>query len=213
MKKLILAFSGKKCSGKTTACEYCKKEIEKAGFSVDTINFADTLKEIVLDCFVANSNITVGDLSKEEYKNIKTDSQYTIRELLQHIGTDLFRSIDKNCWVNALKSKIDRSDADVILIGDLRFRNEFSFLREAGACMIRLTRQISSDNHSSETDLDSVAEYTAANGIPVLGVLNTLACDDSGAFDWLIDNEVFSEDGKNSSLFSILYNVFFSRFK
>jgi len=80
----------------------------------------------------------------------------TAREIMQTVGTDIFREyFDDNIWVNATLREIEKSKAQVILISDVRFPSEVTSMIDRGAYVIRLLRDIcETDSHSSETALD-----------------------------------------------------------
>lgn len=77
----------------------------------------------------------------------------TNREVLQVIGTDIFRSIYNDVWAKA-PFNIEW-DVDIVILTDCRFPNEKSVTEESGGVIIRLERITGlSDNHISETALD-----------------------------------------------------------
>jgi len=80
----------------------------------------------------------------------------TARSIMQIVGTDIFRNFfDDNIWVNATLRNIEKSDARVILISDVRFPSEVTSLIDEGGYVIRLLRDVcETDSHSSETALD-----------------------------------------------------------
>ena len=81
-------------------------------------------------------------------------TEYTVRMLLQHFGTEVGRLIHRNFWVNALFAdynpkgfyhNIDDStnDYDVYpnwIITDVRFPNEAEAIKERGGFIIRINR-------------------------------------------------------------------------
>jgi hypothetical protein len=79
----------------------------------------------------------------------------TAREIMQIVGTDLFRNyFDDSVWVNATLRTIENSDAKVVLISDVRFPSEVNSLIDKGY-VIRLLRDVcETDSHASETALD-----------------------------------------------------------
>ncbi|MHA2063122.1 MAG: deoxynucleotide monophosphate kinase family protein [Candidatus Thorarchaeota archaeon] len=82
----------------------------------------------------------------------------TVREILQFVGTDLFRNqIDPDVWVESVFRQPWNED-DIIIIADARFPNEAEIARKHGL-LINIVRStgLESDGHKSETAL---AEYT-----------------------------------------------------
>lgn len=139
--------------------------------------FADKVKDIV--CLLIGC--TKKDLESQEFKAtevplcwqiIKDAGKYplykngnipTYRQVLQFIGTDLFRNqFNPEVWINAA---LNTSPASNIIITDCRFPNEADAILERGGILIRLQRNINklssnSVNHSSETALDDYTKFT-----------------------------------------------------
>jgi len=79
----------------------------------------------------------------------------TAREFMQFLGTDIMRKMYEPIWVNACIKKIKREQSQLAIVADVRFPNEAKAIENAGGTMLRLTRQIYSDDiHSSEIALD-----------------------------------------------------------
>lgn len=76
----------------------------------------------------------------------------TVRDFLQYLGTNIFRKISSNCWINALKNKMEQDNVPLSIIADARFINELDFIKSSGGLCIKLTRGISDDQHPSEND-------------------------------------------------------------
>jgi hypothetical protein len=81
----------------------------------------------------------------------------TIREVLQVLGTDIFRErVYEQVWAEA-PFKQDWEGINVVLLTDVRFPNEVAAVEERGGCVLRIDRSVTgldSDNHASETALD-----------------------------------------------------------
>jgi hypothetical protein len=154
---LIIGVSAKKQGGKTTMVNNLKEFM--VGWSV--VRMADALKQVVIDCFVpAELGISVpDDLEDEETKMITLPCGKTIRQLLQIIGTDMFRGLWEDVWINAWKTKALRTGSRVILVPDVRFPNELKTIQAMGGTVVRLTRApFVDDVHASETALDDYIE-------------------------------------------------------
>ena len=78
----------------------------------------------------------------------------TAREFMQFFGTDVCRKMFEPIWVNACINKIRREQSQLAIIADVRFGNEAKSIEEAGGKLVRLTRNVYNDNHSSEVALD-----------------------------------------------------------
>lgn len=76
----------------------------------------------------------------------------TAREVLQYVGTDIFRKLDPDVWIKSLLRKIEKDSPELALICDVRFENEVLHLKDAGATVIGLTKDKfkGQDVHSSE---------------------------------------------------------------
>jgi len=96
--------------------------------------------------------------------------------LLQIVGTEVFRRLDPDVWVNALCYQIAEEKPAVAILSDMRFPNELAFVRQYGIG-VRVTRLnadgsifISPDraaDHPSEIALDVAEfdyEYVAQSG-------------------------------------------------
>jgi len=91
---------------------------------------------------------------KAAHANSKEDT-LTGRQVLQIIGTEMFRAISPNVWPEALIRQIKSDNAEVAIITDIRFANEVETIKENGGAVIRLTRKVFEDEHESETALDN----------------------------------------------------------
>ena len=107
-----IAFSGKIASGKSTTSLFISENIKKC----EIVGFANRLKELTYELFNSDPN--------------KKD-----RKLLQDFGLKI-REVDPNAWVNALDKKI--KDKENVIVDDLRFPNEFIYLKNKGFILIRL---------------------------------------------------------------------------
>ena len=84
----------------------------------------------------------------------------TIREVLQFVGTELFRNqLDPDVWLNSIFLKPWAED-DIVIIADARFPNEAALSREHGL-LISVERDtgLVSDGHRSENALGEYADY------------------------------------------------------
>ena len=78
----------------------------------------------------------------------------TAREFMQFFGTDICRNIFEPIWVNSCINKIKKEQSELAIIPDVRFPNEAKAIEDAGGTVIRLTRTVFDDQHSSELALD-----------------------------------------------------------
>ena len=99
------------------------------------------------------------DMPGETVK-LKSSGSMTGREVLQYLGTDIFRSMYKNVWVNACLRQIQNDTPEIALISDVRFDNEIQAIQTQKGFVIGLTRSPykKSDQHASETQIDNCLE-------------------------------------------------------
>lgn len=162
----IIGLNGKAGSGKTTTAKYL---INRLGdrHKIINLSFATPLKKLISELF----NIPLSSFydSKETPIFIgNPGGLITPRELMQFIGTDLFRdSITQkwpfigNVWVNKMKIEImNNSTADFILIDDVRFKDEAELIKSLHGIIINIYRESKNDftshfnlNHSSEQQI------------------------------------------------------------
>ena len=125
---------------------------------------ADTLKDLCIDVLGLTYEQAYGtDKDKNSKTSIKWSSvdkkkkdYMTAREVLQYVGTDFFRNLDPNVWINSLLRKIKKDKPEVALICDVRFKNEITVLQKEGAYILGLTRDPYSkgDQHASEKEIE-----------------------------------------------------------
>jgi hypothetical protein len=80
----------------------------------------------------------------------------TGRHILQVMGTDMFRSIYGDIWVDACLKNVHDEGTELAIITDCRFPNEVEGIQAAGGKVIRFLRApfAGGDQHESETALD-----------------------------------------------------------
>jgi len=159
----VLGASAKKQGGKSTFLDMLGPEMG----DVQVIRMADELKCTVVNCFTPwEWKLTIADLESDETKNRMLPCGRTIRQVLQVVGTDWFRSLWEDCWINAWKRRVADSDADVIFVPDVRFPNELKAVQDMDGFVIRLMRApfAEEDQHVSETALDMVESRSLVGG-------------------------------------------------
>jgi len=168
---MIVGISGKMATGKTTLA---KLLAELRGGRV--ASFADELREEVSCTFeIPRGQMRVRAL--KENMLVPVGFQFlSLRQLLQWWGA-LRRETDADYWVKRLLSGVD--PVELVIIDDVRYRNEASAIRAAGGQLIRLDpydgwqRGVGSD-HLSETDLDDKFAFDWRSA-PAFGTLPALA--------------------------------------
>lgn len=104
-------------------------------------------------CFLGGKE---GDWADAFYRKMrKFSGLMTYRQVMQEVGTGIFRRMNQNCHVEATLSNIKDSGCGLAVIADVRFPNEVEAIKKAGGVVIRLTRSVAGeDRHESETKLD-----------------------------------------------------------
>lgn len=205
---MIIAFSGRKQSGKTTSSQFLQSLLTQYDFGNTKIyNFADPLKEDICinilgltheQCYgdddeknsltdIQWKNIPGYDESWMNYPDYDSSGFMTARQVMQVVGTDMFRQMKNNVWTSATIKKIRNDNLDFAIIADCRFPNEVDAIRTAGGCIIRLTRNPFNSEHLSETALDP-DKYNPNN------------------FDMVIENENMDISIRNNYIIKFLQN-------
>lgn len=118
----VIGMIGKAGSGKDTVAEQL---VKKHGYK--RMSFADPLRDIVQLVFVLDKN-TVWDRELRE-KPLEFLPEWTVRKLLQFVGTELFRDkIWRDIWMYNLLQRMEPGNNYVIT--DVRFPNEMSGIIE-----------------------------------------------------------------------------------
>jgi len=136
-------------------------------------NFADNLKRVCIDvlglterqCYGTNEekNSTTNIRLPETLAEKKVNRAMTAREVMQYVGTDFFRKIYPQVWVDSTIRKIKKESSKLAVVVDCRFPNEVQGIQDAGGKVMRLTRNICGDDdqHDSETALDGYDGFDA----------------------------------------------------
>lgn len=138
---MIIGITGYKGHGKDTAA----KAFITRNYRQDM--FAYSLKEACKLIF----NLTDEEINDRVLKEQKLDRwpYLSPRQILQFVGTDMFRGAFPGVWVNSLMGRIVD---DKVVVTDVRFPDEAVALKERGAKLIRIVRPelVPSDPHESE---------------------------------------------------------------
>lgn len=80
----------------------------------------------------------------------------TYRRIMQYLGTEVFRKIDPSFWVKLHQIRTQEYDSasTVVLVDDVRFENEASYVRNCGVLLILKRRGYGfNKEHASEEPL------------------------------------------------------------
>lgn len=133
--------------------------------TVKIYSFADTLKnDICMNMLGLSYDQCYGS---EEDKNSPTHIKWenmagshkkkgdmASREIMEYVGTDIFRKLNENCHKDGALKKIKRESPRFALITDTRFANEVYGVKENNGIVIRLTRNPIDSSSKPEVALD-----------------------------------------------------------
>ena len=172
---MLIAFLGKKSSGKDTAANFLIKNDEYIKYV-----FADPLKKGIQSFF----NLTDQQLYDEKLKEI-IDPRWGVspRKLLQTIGTDIFQYLihdilpdlkgeKRNHWVTLFKEwyleELKKNPNLKVVIADARFIHEIKAIKDLGGKVFKIIRpqlEKNIDNHLSENEINHIPEEMINNTI------------------------------------------------
>jgi hypothetical protein len=136
--------------------------IDVLGLPEEKVYGTDKDKNELTDFYWENmpgvvSNTTsfyVEGVDSEFWNNIivHKNGQMTVREVLQYLGTDIFRHMHSKVWVDSLFRQIEKDNMELALVCDVRFDNEIEAIKNKDSIVIGLKRDVSKkkDKHSSE---------------------------------------------------------------
>lgn len=159
-KIIFFGLSGKAGAGKDTAARHLGRQ----GFQ--SFAFADAIKDLLEIAFGFSRDQLYGDLKEAPDPRFGRSP----RELMQYLGTEVFRGIWPEIWIWHLKRGIrnywDNIGLRPVVVTDVRFQDEAAALRGMGAVLIRIERDKdhrqeagAANEHISETDLDYYGEW------------------------------------------------------
>ena len=210
MKTKVIIITGKAQSGKDSAALVIKNLLKIKGFSSKSYSMAEELKNICINLFGMEYQQCWGENKDKDtdtsflWENLPVGSEtiarlmlnsngkkinqaMTAREVMQIWGTDIFRSFDPNCWVRSTLNKIEKEGMDFAIISDARFPNEINFAESHNPIVIKLTRDVIDNKHSSETALDDFI-FSKHN-------------------HYIIDNQSMSMEFKNAEILKIINEI------
>jgi hypothetical protein len=151
---------------------------------------------------------TIGVLWSHQYM--------TIRELLIVLGTDIFRKMFDDCWIQATWSTITNSDCETAIITDGRFPNELDSIWNArcgpnvyscNTFVISLLRNPYEGEHQHDSEMASkfIANFRQKNCINREYLSNYITVYDNRLF--LLNNATISLDKKNTMIEEIAKQI------
>lgn len=156
---MIICISGKKGSGKTWLAETIA-ELEPKRTSIRSL--ADPLKECVRELYqdeAGNICFTNAHLwGPSSLREVPVGPlNLTARAVLQSVGSAL-RDVHPEFWIQktANRARVLSAEGRIVVVPDVRYRNEFDYFLRMGAQMVRTLGGKTDDTHLSETDLDTL---------------------------------------------------------
>lgn len=142
MAKYIIGITGFAGSGKNSIaniiCEMFPNDTE-------IVSFGSNVKDVCAILFDWPRDLLEGDTiesrefreSIDKYWTNKIGQDWTPRKAMQFIGTDLIRNqLCSSFWLDLAMKKIDKSDK-IVIIPDVRFRNEITEIQNKNGIIIR----------------------------------------------------------------------------
>lgn len=141
--------------------------------ALDTLNpnirlysFADPLKRDICinilglthqQCYGSDiDKNTLTDLNWEDMPGYDGDAtgKMTARQVMEYVGTGIFRRMKRDVWVSATINKIYSDNPKLAIITDCRFPDEVQTIKKNNGKVIRLSRNTHTSNYESEIVLD-----------------------------------------------------------
>ena len=164
---ILIGLIGAAGCGKTSVAD---RLTQRFGFG--QLSFADPLKNMVADQF-GWDRADLDDLEFKETPQSVGKIEVTPREMLQYLGTEVFRQINPNHWVEKAERDMPtvHGAAKGIVFPDVRFLNEVEMITRNGGVVVRVVKTdgpgTAASGHISETELAGYVpdyEIGAAHG-------------------------------------------------
>lgn len=228
---IIIAFTGKKGCGKSTAVTTAALHLKKY-FKIHNISFAAPLKTLITDVFCLSNNECYDTTLKEvtlEHWNVSP------RELMQKIGTDLFRNhLDKVCpdlkmpaetiWSSNVYCKIKQIEFEnrrnnitnsFVLIDDCRFNDEYNTIKRLGGIVIKIKVKDDSFIPFKRRSINPFRNYVKRSSARRESSMSDLDCHDSEKgckYDYKIENNHKCSEEFDVKLLNLLSKIINDRF-
>ncbi len=160
---IIIGISGKKGSGKDTVADIILQELRKGDSA--KLSFAQKCYEevaLMLKAVEPKFRLQSTDVLVEYIRANKDN----FRLVLQGWGTNVRRELwGEQYWIDQWVKEACKMPAEILLVPDVRFKNEYDIIKSMGGYMWRVERLPTYlDAHPSETDLDEAKfDFTLKN--------------------------------------------------
>jgi hypothetical protein len=148
---MLIGIAGKAFSGKDTVANWL---CARYGFEV--MRIVDPLKKMAAELFFMSDD----QLNGADKEVVDSRYGFTPRYLLQYLGTDVFKKLYKNVWVDHLVARYTDAASPNIAVPDVRFPEEVEEIRKlTGSSLWKVKRSDHTgasggiESHASEQDL------------------------------------------------------------
>jgi len=153
--ELIIGLGYKAGVGKSTVAQQLRERHRFSEFAL-----ADALKDTVAPLFDWDRD----DLEDQDFKKtIDENWGITPRQALQTLGTDCVRkAFGDDFWVKRLELAMRKQKCKLVVITDVRFRNEAESIKAKGGLLWHIKRPLTdaaAGAHISETEMDSFEDW------------------------------------------------------
>lgn len=142
----VIGISGPARSGKDTLCDQFLEIFNEKSIKAKRLAFADQLKLECKDFIYSNLGIDVFTNNTEE-KNI-------IRPLLVTWGTEVRRKLNQDVWIDKINDSINEDS--LIIVPDVRFKNEFDWVKKNNGYMFFIDRIDNKGNLIPDANNDEI---------------------------------------------------------
>ena len=173
---ILIGLSGKAGAGKDTTANLLVQEFMARGKQVKTLSFAGKLKEVICDVFCIDP-VVFDDRTLKNAPMLALGGK-SPREVAQFLGTEAFRAIRSEVWVDYAMKQARRymSQGISVIFTDVRFLNEAQAIASYGGQIVYLERDsVEVYNHASETAIDDIKTRFANFWLTNNGPMNELA--------------------------------------
>ena len=184
---VLIGLSGRAGSGKDTTANLLVGEFMKDGAQVKTIAFAGKLKDVICDVFGLNT-VVFEDRALKNQPHLELGGR-TPREVAQFLGTEAFRAIRTEVWVDCAMRQAQRylSQGISVIVTDCRFLNEADAIASYGGHILSIVRNsVEVYDHPSENAIDGIKNQFASCTIQNNGSMADLSVEVKRFYDSIL---------------------------
>lgn len=140
--KVLAFYSPYTGAGKTTAAEHIacgETPWNLRGDIPSLMSFADPLRSMAASLFASVGLSFSGIERKGKNEPVSALGNRTPRDVLIWLGQGGRELMGADIWAQVMRHNIETTGAEVVIIDDLRFPQEYRMLRDLGACIVRVT--------------------------------------------------------------------------